>query len=207
MPDVYDFSAMIYDPLLYLFLRPVRQVVLDELRPYKRKAIVDLCCGTGNQLKLLAENGFSDLHCLDLSPAMLRVAKKGDYPLKIYHQDATQTGFDPHSFDVVTISFAIHEKDRKIQEALIQEARRLLKRDGVLLIVDFVFDEETSLLAKLGIGLIERMAGGDHYRNFRGYIQRNGLDSLINADRFDLVKNRRLGLNGVTVSQYHVKKA
>jgi len=202
MKEDYDFSASIYDPLLYLAINPIRLAVMDELSQHKDSSILDLCCGTGNQLKLLSKSGFKNLHCLDLSKAMLKVAEKGGHPIKIYHKDATETNFDDAVFDIVMLSFAIHEKDRETQEKLIAEAHRLLKEDGAILIIDFSFDEKTKKLGKMGIDFIERMAGGEHYLNFKGYIANGGLESLIKADKFELVKDSRRGFNGVTISTY-----
>ncbi|MCD6425192.1 MAG: class I SAM-dependent methyltransferase [Anaerolineales bacterium] len=202
MNEDYNFSAYIYDPMLYLVLRPVRKVVLNELMEHKDKAILDLCCGTGNQLKFLSKNGFSNLHCLDLSEAMLRVAQQGNFPIKIYHQDAAKTNFEDAVFDVVMLSFAVHEKDRETQESMLDEAYRLLKEDAFILIVDFVFDDKTKKMGSLGIRLIEKMAGGEHYSNFKKYIQNNGLASLVKEDKFKFIKNHRMAFNGVTVSKY-----
>ena len=202
MNEDYNFSAYIYDPMLYLVLRPVRKVVLNELMEHKDKAILDLCCGTGNQLKFLSKNGFSNLHCLDLSEAMLRVAQQGNFPIKIYHQDAAKTNFEDAVFDVVMLSFAVHEKDRETQESMLDEAYRLLKEDAFILIVDFVFDDKTKKMGSLGIRLIEKMAGGEHYSNFKKYIQNNGLASLVKEDKFKFIKNHRMAFNGVTISKY-----
>ena len=162
MKEEYVSSANFYDPMLYLALKPIRVAVLNELLPYKESSILDLCCGTGNQLKLLSKNGFKDLHCLDLSEAMLKVAEKGGYPIGIYAQDATKTTFDDASFDIVMLSFAIHEKDRETQEKLLDEVYRLVRKEGFVLIVDFAFDDKTTLLGKMGINLVERIAGGEH---------------------------------------------
>ena len=202
MKEEYSSSANIYDPMLYLFIHKIRLAVMQELLPYKNKAILDLCCGTGNQLKKKKKNGFTNLHCLDLSSAMLDVAKKGDHSVEIYQKDATETDFDDATFNVVMLSFAVHEKDRVTQERMIAEAHRIIKTDGILLIVDFSFDEKTTWLGRTGIDLIERMAGGEHYLNFKKYIKNNGLVSLINADKFELVKDDRKGFNGVTISTY-----
>ncbi|MBW1815080.1 MAG: class I SAM-dependent methyltransferase, partial [Deltaproteobacteria bacterium] len=125
--------------------------------------MLDLCCGTGNQIKLLAKHGFTNLHCLDVSASMLEIAKKSDYPIHIYNEDATKTHFDDESFDIVIISFAIHEKDKATQQNLINETHRLLKKDGFLLVVDFAFDGRTTILSKIAIRFIERLAGGEHY--------------------------------------------
>ena len=202
MKEDYASSANTYDPLLYLVINPIRVAVMNELLPYKDRSILDSCCGTGNQLKLLSKNGFKNLHCLDLSEAMLNVAKKGNYPIEIYAGDATKTSFDDAVFDIVMISFAIHEKDRETQEKMMAEAHRIIKEDGMILIVDFSFDKKTTILGKIGISFIERMAGGEHYRNFKKYIANNGLESLIKADKFELVDDKRRAFNGVTISTY-----
>ena len=83
MADNYSLSARLYDPLLYLPMRSIRKAVLQELVNNQQDAIVDLCGGTGNQLKLLARNGFTDLHCVDLSPEMLAIAKDGNNLINI----------------------------------------------------------------------------------------------------------------------------
>ncbi len=200
MKDNYDLAAILYDPLLFMALKPIRVAVMDELIGYKDKAILDLCCGTGNQLKMLSKNGFKNLHCLDLSEPMLEIAKKNKCPMKIYNEDATKTNFKNEIFDIIIISFAIHEKDRTTQKNLIKEAHRLLKKEGLLLIVDFVFDSKTTSFAKIGIRIIEKMAGKEHYNNFKKYIINNGLSGLIGQNIFKKIKSVRKLMNGVTIS-------
>jgi len=104
------FMAKIYDPIFYLPLKSIRIAVMDELLKYKEKVILDLCCGTGNQLNLLSKHGFRNLHCLDISDSMLEIAKRNNSSIKIYNEDAIKTSFNNASFDVIIISFAIHEK-------------------------------------------------------------------------------------------------
>ena len=202
MKSEYDFIAKIYDPVLYLVLKPTRIAVMKLLLKYKEKSILDLCCGTGNQLKLLSRNGFKDLHCLDISNPMLEIARKNDYRIKIYNEDATKTNFENESFDIVIISFALHEKDRSTQESFIHEAHRLIKKDGFILVVDYNFDNKTPKLVKIGISIIERIAGKEHYNNFKGYIRNNGLLSLINKDKFKLIKAHKRLFSGVIMSMY-----
>ncbi|NOR05318.1 MAG: methyltransferase domain-containing protein [Deltaproteobacteria bacterium] len=202
MKSEYDFIAKIYDPLLYLVLKPIRIAVMNVLLKYKEKSILDLCCGTGNQLKLLSRNGFKDLHCLDISNSMLEIARKNDSQIKIYNEDATKTNFSNESFDIVIISFALHEKDRSTQKSFIHEAHRLIKKDGFILVVDYSFDNKTPKLIKIGINIIERIAGKEHYNNFKGYIRNNGLLSLINKDKFKLIKVHKRLFSGVVMSMY-----
>ncbi|MCD4719210.1 MAG: class I SAM-dependent methyltransferase [Desulfobacula sp.] len=207
MQTDYDFSAKIYDPVLYLALKPIRIAVMNELLNHKNKSILDLCCGTGNQLKLLSKNGFKNLHCLDLSTSMLKIANKGDYPINIYNEDATKTSFENESFDIAIISFAIHEKTKTTQEKFIKEAHRLINEDGFILVVDYAFDNKTPEIVKKGIDIIERLAGREHYNNFKSYIQNNGLANLMNKNKFKLLKHHKRLFNGVTISRYKKDKA
>jgi len=144
MKSNHNLMARIYDPVFYLALKPIRISVMNELLKYKEKIILDLCCGTGNQIKLLSKHGFRNLHCLDISDSMLEIAKRSNSSIKIYNEDAIKTSFNNESFDVVIISFAIHEKDRNTQQALIDEVYRIIKKDGFMLVVDYVFDNKTT---------------------------------------------------------------
>lgn len=202
MKKEYDLAASLYDPLLHFYMKSIRRAVLNELLPYKDKAVLDLCCGTGNQLKLLAKNGFTNLHCLDLSAEMLKIAGKSAYPIQIYNEDATQTHFDEASFDIAMISFGMHEKDKTTQKNLILEIHRLLKKDGLLLIVDFAFDAKTPLVTKIGVSFVERLAGGDHYKNFKAYVRNKGFAGAIPVDKFRLIKNDRDQFKSITLSLY-----
>jgi len=202
MKSNYGFIAKIYDPIFYLALKPIRIAVMNELLKYKEKIILDLCCGTGNQIKLLSKHGFRNLYCLDISDSMLEIAKRSDSFIKIYNEDATKTNFDNATFDVVILSFAIHEKDRNTQQALINEAYRIIKKDGLMLVVDYVFDNKTTKFGRILIRIIERMAGREHDRNFKNYIQNKGLSSLIKKDKFKLIKYNRMSSGAVTISIY-----
>ena len=197
-----NLMAKIYDPIFYLPLKSIRIAVMNELLKYKEKVILDLCCGTGNQLILLSKHGFKNLYCLDISDSMLEIAKRSNSSIKIYNEDATKTNFDDASFDVVIISFAIHEKDRNTQQALIDEAYRIIKKDGFMLVVDYVFDDKTTKLGRIVISMIEGIAGGEHYINFKNYIQNDGLLSLIEKDKFKLIKYNRMSFGAVTISIY-----
>ncbi|MEA2021895.1 MAG: class I SAM-dependent methyltransferase, partial [Candidatus Caldatribacteriota bacterium] len=74
MKSKYSFMAKLYDPIFYLSLKPIRIAVMNELLNYREKVILDLCCGTGNQLNLLSKHGFKNLYCLDISNSMLEIA-------------------------------------------------------------------------------------------------------------------------------------
>ncbi|HDQ13754.1 MAG TPA: class I SAM-dependent methyltransferase, partial [Sediminispirochaeta sp.] len=68
--------APLYDLILYPFVRRLRYKILDICRQRSYSKVLDVCCGTGDQLKLLRRHGF-DVYGVDLSPQMLRVSERG----------------------------------------------------------------------------------------------------------------------------------
>ena len=59
-----------------------------------------------------------------------------------------------------------------------EEIWRVLVPSGSALLVDYALDAETGALAGKLVPLIEFMAGSRHYRNFREYRRRGGLEGL-----------------------------
>jgi len=56
-----------------------------------------------------------------------------------------------------------------------------------MLVIDYVFDNKTTKFGRILISIIERIAGREHYRNFKSFIQNKGLLSLIKKDKFKLI--------------------
>jgi len=197
-----NFTAKLYDPILHFAVKSIRMEIMNALLDYKEKNILDLCCGTGNQLKLLSRNGFKKLHCLDSSSSMLKIAKKHRFPINLYHEDATKTKFKDETFDAIIVCFSLHEKDRKIEESLLEEAYRLLKSTGTIIIVDYIFDDKTEWYSKMLIKLIERIAGGEHYKNFIKYLTHDGFQNLVKENKFKLLRCQRLTSGAVMMARY-----
>jgi len=202
LQNEYEAFAGLYEPLLEPFLKSVRRAVVEELYIHRKETILDVCCGTGSQVRLLAENGFDRLHCLDRSRAMLGVAKKIGHAVQIHCQDATHLAFVDNSFDGVLTSLALHEKSRADQEKLISEVHRVLKPGGWFLAVDFKIDHETRPWSAWVIRLIEGFAGGDHYRHFRSFVQCGCLAGLVSSQLFEPIRNRRRAMRGIELALY-----
>jgi ubiquinone/menaquinone biosynthesis C-methylase UbiE len=101
--------------------------------------LVDLGTGTGRVLELFASQA-SHLHGIDASREMLAIARTALEKNKLRHAELRQSDIyalplPDHSADVVTIHQVLHFLDEP-QKALL-EARRILKPDGKLLVVDF----------------------------------------------------------------------
>ncbi|MGI0492886.1 class I SAM-dependent methyltransferase [Alkalinema pantanalense CENA528] len=137
-------AAVAYDAITQYALPPnedwVRQGVIDAIQGYPTR-ILDLGCGTGSTTCRLKE-AFPNTEVvgLDLSPYMLVMAEQkaleADLNIHWRQGKAEQTDFPDNSFDVVTASLLLHELPPAIAQAVLQEAHRLLRSGGEVIILD-----------------------------------------------------------------------
>lgn len=73
----YERIAPIYDSLVGPFLRPVRNGVRQIARGLGCRRILDIACGTGEQVDIFDADGFTTVG-IDLSPSMLSKARRED---------------------------------------------------------------------------------------------------------------------------------
>ena len=179
----YRFIAPFYDFLLAPFMRSIRRAVLEIVRRLGPEKILDVACGTGDQLHLLIEDGFEAVG-VDRSESMLRVCRKTNPASDCLLQDATAMAFQNHCFDLAMISFALHETEWESAGKILQDIHRVLKPSGHLLVVDYSKFRQTPFYVRQAIHAIEFMAGQRHFRNFRRYHHQGGLDTLMNKKRF-----------------------
>ncbi len=109
----------------------------------KNPKILDVACGSGDMIeewKKYTDNIIG----LDPSQKMLEVARKRFPEIKFYQGLAQNLPFDDKSFDVISISFGIRNVV-EIQKA-IEEFARVLKKEGILLILEFTKPEKKSTI-------------------------------------------------------------
>lgn len=169
----------LYDPVLYIFIHIIRKKVADIVNNYQPNSVIDICCGTGNQLKYLKKQGFNNVIGIDLSQSMIHQANKGDKKIHCEEQDAAKLHFHNNSFDFGIISLALHEKPFETAREIIAEAKRVINPDGHLLVVDYNFTGNVKFLSKVMIYAIERFAGKSHYKYFKNYLEMGGMDELL----------------------------
>jgi len=132
--------------VLINYLRP--QLINFSGRP-TREQILDVCTGTGAVALGLAKLNNS-VSAIDLSPEMIEIARKKDSAKQINWQvqNSTQLKFPTASFDLITISFGLHEMPVALAQATLTQCARLLKPGGKIVVMDF--HRGQSLLFKIG---------------------------------------------------------
>lgn len=194
----YRYSAKLYDPILSPWVRPIRYKIVSIVKKCQYHRILDVCCGTGEQLKILKEHGFKG-RGIDLSSAMLDVAQRGPNSVDCMLGDATQMAYDDQSFDLVMTTFALHEKSHESARKIIEEMVRLTVEGGDMIVVDYELSDKSSLLYKMLIYFIEWIAGGEHHRNFKAYLRKGGLPVLLQGLPLREVNRYYFGKHGIVL--------
>jgi ubiquinone/menaquinone biosynthesis C-methylase UbiE len=184
--------AKVIDPLL----RGIRLYAIEFSGMKAGDRVLDVCCGTGDQAFHYARAGMMATG-MDLDPNMLKLARKDrrnkdSNNVSFHRADAQQSPFRDNSFDCASISFALHEKGRAARDIIIAEMKRVVKKGGVLLFLDFQVPLPDNLLPRV-VKVIEFFAGREHHRCFKDYLVQGGLDVLL--ARNHLVEARRDYLN------------
>ena len=116
-----------------------------RLRTYRRKLhrlgllgasdglkSLDIACGSGEALDLMASSGARDLYGIDLF--------RPSDPIRDFRRvvgDGTELPFAPASFDRGICTHSLHHfRTRQNLELLFSESRRILKADGALFLID-----------------------------------------------------------------------
>ena len=115
--------------------------------------IVDVACGTGDMMgfweKQAQKSGvsISELVGVDPSNGMVDVARKKFPDFKYHISKATELPLEDNSADILSITYGIRNVMER-QEAF-YEFNRVLKKDGLVVILEFMKDENKNILKKL----------------------------------------------------------
>ncbi len=138
--------------------------------------IVDVACGTGDMMdfwRSRAEvNGIAigEIVGVDPSVGMVDVARE-KYPKFNYHiSKATEIPLEDASADFLSITYGIRNVVER--EQALQEFNRVLKKDGLVVILEFMKNENPSLLGKIRDFYMNRIlpkVGGFISKNLEAY--------------------------------------
>jgi len=158
--------ARFYDPFLNFLFLPVggegkvRAKFVNFIDPAEEDDVLDICCGTGTLIPLLARRiTRGRVIGIDLSAAMLfKIAGKSNsskvFPLQ---SDAQNMPFADCCFDKELISLGLHEIPDGVRLVALKEIHRTLKPGGSLFVFDFNLPEggPTRLITRLFVKALE----------------------------------------------------
>lgn len=144
----------------------------------KNMHVLELACGTG-QLTFPLCKKVAVWVATDFSDSMIREAKARavDFPVTFAMEDATNLSYEDGSFDVVIIANALHIMPNP--EKALEEIRRVLRSNGVLIAPTFVYDGKIN---KMQIWLMERIGFHTFHKwkanEYAEFICNNGFDII-----------------------------
>lgn len=152
----------------------VRKKIVDMTGAPPGSRVLDVATGTGGQALAFASKGYETVG-VDLSEAMLKVASaKNRYThARFEAADATHLRFDDNSFDVSTISFALHDMPAVVQDKVLKEMVRVTRPEGVIMIVDYALPKNA-----IGRFLIYRLISLYEYEYYHSFIAAD-LEALL----------------------------
>lgn len=205
--DPYQRVAKIYDRLFETFNSSLRGIGMKLYPPHAGMSVLDVGCGTGVHLERYQKAGCS-VFGIDQSPAMLAVARNRLGENADLHQgDASAMPYSSGQFDLITMMTVLHEMSPDVRSAVLKECIRALKAGGRMLLIDFhpgPIQPGKGWFFKGFIFIIERIAGGDHFKNYRHFMKNRGIPGLISTH--ELVVDREKIVTGGNIALYLLRK-
>ena len=181
-PDEYQSSATLYDCMLPPLLRPLRKDIRTYIHYREYRNVIDICCGTGDQLQML-ERGDMRLVGVDNSFSMLEKARsRCSDKVALHLLDAEQMGPPEEPFDCCILVFSLHEKHPARRDQIFNNARRMVKQGGSLIVADYSRDGDGVKGAVIGgflMPIIECCAGKKHYQHYLDWKRKGGLEGFL----------------------------
>jgi ubiquinone/menaquinone biosynthesis C-methylase UbiE len=161
----------------------IRVVGLSGIKAGDR--VLDVCCGTGEQVFHYAQKG-AIATGVDQEPSMIELAEKNrkrrGFNSTFRVASATGLPFPDGYFDCASISLGLHEMERDERNRAVSEMKRVVKKKGVLMFIDFQVPLPKNLFAYL-IRAVEFLAGKDNRMCFRDYLAQGGLKQILKENR------------------------
>jgi ubiquinone/menaquinone biosynthesis C-methylase UbiE len=199
----YAKSARWYDLVIEPLVTTLRMTGLTLFPPAAGLSVLDIGCGTGTHLSIYRQAGCR-VYGIDLSPAMLAVAQsKLAEEAGLCLGDGSRMPFTGESFDLITAMLAFHEMPALTRYPIISEARRVMKKDGRFLVIDYrpgPVRFPAGWLYRAVITGVEFLAGGEHFSNYRTFMSNAGLVPLL--DRSGLVVDGQKIVGGGAIGLY-----
>lgn len=201
--DPYAKSAEWYDTFIEPLAGKLRRSSVEMFPLRVGMSVLDIGCGTGTHLSIYQRAGCR-VFGIDSSPAMLDVAQaKLAGHARLYLGDASQMPFPDESFDLILAVLLLHETPAPTRSLIVNEARRIMKRSGRFLVVDYhpgPVQSPKGWLYRIVVTSLEILAGGEHLKGYRGFMADGGLPPLL-AENNLLVERKRI-VGGGTVGLY-----
>lgn len=169
-----NFKALFYSLLIDPLLSGLKQSVAERVP--KGAEVIDIACGTGSLAAVIA-SGAGHVTGIDLDADLIKFAeryikKRGIANVSFLVSDAASLHqYGDKQFDAAVTSMAVHQFSEPLAVQILKEMKRISSK---VIIADYNCPLPAGFSGTLAY-TIERLAKGDHYRNFMNYLSRGGM--------------------------------
>ena len=151
--------------------------------------ILDAGCGTGRMAfrlwgKYRKYTGI-DLSIRNINTAKNKLCKLLSEKIEYIHADAySYLQSSDTKYDYAVLSYVIHEIDEHERVPLL---KLLSKHSENIIVVDYLVPRPGGFTDRIN-GVVEYVAGRAHYRNFKSYVLKGGLQGLSRQSGLKIIK-------------------
>jgi phosphatidylethanolamine/phosphatidyl-N-methylethanolamine N-methyltransferase len=173
---IYQRLAPVYDLIYGATLQPGRRQAMARLAPASGESILEIGVGTG--LSATAYPSRCRVVGIDISEAMLdraqsRLARRRMAHVALCRMDAAHLGFPDAAFDAVYAPYVINVVPDPL--AVAREMRRVLRRDGRLVLLNHFENVSTNGWAEDMLGRLAARAGVNWHLDLHRFLHDAGL--------------------------------
>jgi ubiquinone/menaquinone biosynthesis C-methylase UbiE len=178
---LFNYSTLI-DPIF----KDVRICVVELSGVKAGDRVLDVGCGTGDQVFHYEQKG-AIATGIDQNPNMIELAERNRKRQGFKHStfriaSAAELPFPDGYFDGASISLALHEMERDERNKAVSEMKRVVKKKGTMIFIDFQVPLPRNFIAYL-IKTVEFIAGRENRKCFRDYLAQGGLNQLLKENQ------------------------
>lgn len=190
----YYFYRLLIDPLL----GGVRKIIKNLIDV--NSTVVDVGCGTGELVFYLSYQA-SKVIGFDLNEGVLEYSRMKKRRLRVNNVDfVTKDVKDPgflagNYFDYAVLSMVLHQFNLVEANQILNSTKKVAEH---LIIADFINPLPENIVG-WGATMIERIAGGNHYYNFKKYQKQGGLNYFLDHHRLTIIEKQIGGLGVIQI--------
>jgi SAM-dependent methyltransferase len=156
-----------------------------DLKPGSK--ILDFGCGSGLFARVFEKNGF-DYWGYDIDKRFIAYASRIYQNCKFTASKQVLRKESP--FDLILVNCCLHHIDDQAAALELEELRSILNQDGVLLLIDILFDADCATLPRR---MFMKMERGEYIRTVEEYKRR--LDEHFIVDTIEIERSHLFSFN------------
>ena len=187
-----ELHPVIYNVFIDPLLSSIRKRIKNQLTPGRK--VVDIASGTGQLAREILNNS-SEVTGVDMDPSMINYSKrrldgKSAAGISFIKADVRNLYiFEDKSFDIATMSLALHQFDPEDWNIILTEIIRI---SDAIVVADYNYPLPPGYKNNI-VHLIERIAGKQHYSNFRSFMKSGGVIPIAEKNALNCIHSEVSG--------------